>query len=170
MNLFTFQLIPNTSNIYDKSFIFYLFLLSLRSTHYLIFTFIHFHSYIINKIDKTSFNRLNYNFKILTLIDQLNEVCLKCNELYNFWDKYISLFFSLMFIANILFVYEFLFGDQTKLFIVKFICLLSASCIYFIFILMYSLISYVSYKKNYISSRFKLFVKYPLNINTRVKV
>ena len=125
---------------------------------------------IINKIDNTSSNRRNYNSKILTLTDQLNDVCLKCNELYNFWDKYMSLFFSLMFIANILFVYEFLFGDQRKLFIVKFICLLSASCIYFIFILMYSLISYVTYKKNYISSRFKLFVKYPLNINTRVKV
>lgn len=125
---------------------------------------------IIKKIDKTSFHRCNYNVKILTLIDKLNNVCLKCNELYNFWDKYMSLFFSLYFIGNILFTYEFLFGDQRKLFIVKFICLLASVAIYFIFILMYSLISFVSYKKNYISSRFKLFVKYPLNTQTRIKV
>lgn len=110
------------------------------------------------------------NFRVQIFIKRLNKVCIICKSFYNFWEKYLALSFLIYLICNITFTYEFFLGNQNKIIIVKFICFISSLLILFMLILIYSLISYVSFRKQSISVSFKSFDSLKLSLSTGIKV
>ena len=110
------------------------------------------------------------DLRLRILIKRLNKICLTCKSLYHFWEKFLTLCFSIYFIGNVMFTYELIFGDKHKVFLVKFICGLASAITLFTFVLSFSLISFVSSKKQIISSAIRAFDSFKLNIRSRIKV
>lgn len=146
-----------------------------RCTEWSILTFL----YILLLIDqfKDDINSKIYRLKnkysdsgVRIMIKRLIKVCLIFKSLCNLWEKFLVSCFLTYFIVIMIFTYEFFFGNQDKIFIVKFICFMVCFIVLFMFILIYSLISFVSFKKQSILSAIRSFDSLKLSINTKIKV